>query len=169
MSSCYLWTDMYRCIADDSSSFAESSSWCVRMGSFGEYHQMVTWWFQQGFTAFLASLWHCRSCGRAESCVTLLCLLSEGMSPCCCGIFLSAYATGDHDLFFLVWAWDWPAWLLSWIRSHLTCISFTARMRNPFYSALLTLGNCHWASVFSPEMLFAQKSHLHQFQYLQDF
>lgn len=130
---------------------------------------MVTWCFQQGFTAFLASPWHCHSCGKAESCVALLCLLSGGMSPCCRWIFLSAYATGDHDLFFLVWAWDWPAWLLSWIRSHLTCISFTARMRNPFYSALLTLGNCHWASVLSLEMLFAQKSHLCQFQFLQDF
>lgn len=37
------------------------------------------------------------SCRSAVSCVTFPCLLSGGMSPCCCWIFLSAYATADHD------------------------------------------------------------------------
>lgn len=145
------------------------SSWRL----FGRYHHTGTQSCHQGSAGFFASLWHqdsCPvSCRKAESWVTFLCLLTGGMSPCCCWIFLSAYATGDHDPFFLAWAWDWPASLLSWIRSYLTHISFTARIRNPFCSVLLTLGNCHWAFFYLMVVVFAQERHLPQFQYLQVF
>lgn len=64
MSSCYLWTDMYRCIADDSSSFAESSSWCVRMG---DHLENTTRWWLDGFNrASLRSLPVCDTAKAVE-------------------------------------------------------------------------------------------------------
>lgn len=64
---------------------------------------------------------------------------------------------------FLIWAWDWCAWLLSCIRSCLTRISLVVRTGNPFQSALLTLGDRRWAAVFSLVVLSTHRSHLHQF------
>lgn len=96
------------------------------------------------------------------SCVTFPCLLSGGMSPCCCWIFLSAYATGDHDPFISHLGSTLTCLTLSCTGARLThYISLAARAGIPFHSAGLTSAHSLQSSCpFSPPVICTRAIHV---------